>query len=70
MNIYELNSLNESLLTYQEVADILHIKPQTLRAWVSAKKIPCIKLGTAVRFTKEQIETIVNNGLKEAIHDK
>ena len=68
MNIYELNSLNESLLTYQEVADILHIKPQTLRAWVSAKRIPYVKLGTAVRFTREQVEAIVNNGLKEALH--
>jgi len=61
--------IGDSLLTYQEVAGILNIKPQTLRAWVSAKRIPYIKLGTAVRFTREQVESLVNSGLKEAIHD-
>ena len=44
------------LLTYVEAAKILGIAPQTLRAWVSARKIPCVKLGGAVRFTPKMVQ--------------
>jgi len=45
------NSLN--LLTYSEAADILKISENTLRIWVSRKRISHIKAGRCVRFTPQ-----------------
>ena len=44
------------LLTYKEAAQKLHIAETTLRAWVSQKKIPYLKLGRVVRFDLEEME--------------
>jgi len=54
-----------SLLTYEEVADILHVAPITLRKWVSAGTFPCVKIGTSVRFLPEQIEKFITDSIKE-----
>jgi excisionase family DNA binding protein len=55
------------LLTYEEVATILGLKPNTLRTWVSAGKIPHIKLGSAVRFTPEMVQQLIADATREAI---
>lgn len=57
----------EALLTYKEVAYILSLSPQTLRKWVSSKRIPCIKLGTAVRFTRSQVNDLIGKSAKEEL---
>ena len=49
----------QRLLTYQEAAEILAVKPQTLRQWVSAKRIPYVKIGAAVRFSPDQLEDFI-----------
>ena len=49
------------LLTYQDAADILAVKPQTLRQWVSQKRIPFVKIGAAVRFTPDQLESFIRS---------
>lgn len=59
---------NKHLLTYAEVASILGLKPNTLRAWVSAKKIPCVKIGGAVRFTHEMVQQLIESSTQEAIN--
>ena len=55
------------LLTYAEVAEILGLKPNTLRVWVSSKKIPCVKLGGAVRFTPSMVQELIESSTQEAI---
>lgn len=55
------------LLTYAEAAEILGLKAQTLRVWVSSKKIPCVKLGGAVRFTPDMIQRLIESSTKEAL---
>jgi excisionase family DNA binding protein len=45
----------QPLLTYNEAADILAVKPQTLRQWVSTKRIPYVKIGSAVRSDSDRI---------------
>jgi excisionase family DNA binding protein len=49
----------QPLLTYNEAAEILAVKPQTLRQWVSAKRIPYVKIGAAVRFSPDQLEDFI-----------
>jgi len=66
MHLTELsnqNTLPDRLFTYSETAEILNLSPGTLRIWVSAKRIPCVKLGKAVRFTREQIEQMMQGGV-------
>jgi len=55
------------MLNTKEVAELLGMKPQTLRTWTSQKKISFTKLGSLVRFTPEQVEELVNRGRVEAI---
>ena len=38
------------LLTTEDVADLLSLKPSTIRKWVHLQEIPCVRLGRAVRF--------------------
>jgi excisionase family DNA binding protein len=51
----------QPLLTYNEAADILAVKPQTLRQWVSTKRIPYVKIGSAVRFRPDQLEEFIRS---------
>lgn len=52
------------LLNYKEAAEILNLAPQTLRQWVSAERIPFVKLGKAVRFSKKIINDIIIGGVE------
>lgn len=41
----------ERLLTVEQVADHLQVKPRTIYQWVHESYIPVIKIGTLVRFS-------------------
>jgi len=60
----------ERLVNYEQLAEILGLSANTLRVWVSARKIPFTKIGGAVRFTSEQVESIVNRGKQESLIDR
>lgn len=45
------------LITIDELSDWIRMKPSTIRKWVFQKRIPFVKLGAAVRFRKNDIET-------------
>jgi excisionase family DNA binding protein len=45
----------ERLLTVEEVADWLQVKPRTIYQWVHEGYIPVIKLGTLVRFDQSSV---------------
>jgi excisionase family DNA binding protein len=62
-NLNDHNTLSDRLYTYSETAEILNLSPGTLRVWVSAKRVPCVKLGKAVRFNREQIEQMMQGVL-------
>ena len=55
------------LLTTEQAAEILKIKPGTLRSWVSQRKIPYVKLGRLVRFDKNAIENFIEQNSIDAI---
>jgi excisionase family DNA binding protein len=54
------------LLTYQDAADILGVKEQTLRSWVCYGKISYVKIGSAVRFKREHIDEFIDQSTREA----
>lgn len=44
------------LLNTAEIAELLGVKPSTIRKWVHYGYIPYVKLGRAVRFNLKDIE--------------
>ena len=57
------------LLTPEEVCGILRIKKQRLYEWVHYKRIPHVKVGRFLRFSKEQIELWLNENTYDIIPD-
>ncbi len=43
------------LLTIQDVAQQLQIKPSTLYAWAAQGRIPCLKIHGLLRFRPEEV---------------
>lgn len=52
---------DHDILTIEEVATYLRLKPQTIYKWAQAKRIPAAKLGKEWRFRK----TIIDRWLDE-----
>jgi len=46
----------DKLLTVEEMAEYLNLKPSTIYQWTHQGFIPHIKLGSRVRFRMSQIE--------------
>jgi len=47
---------NDKIMTLEEVAEYLRVKPQTIYTWAQEKKIPAAKLGKEWRFKKSMID--------------
>ena len=54
MNIKEAREL-PIYLTLKEVAELLKVKPRTIYAWVSDKRIPYERKGSLLRFRLDAI---------------
>lgn len=59
--------LSDPLLTVDQVAEALGLKPGTIYKWVQTRRIPFVKLGGAVRFRKSTIEAFIAEREKPAI---
>jgi excisionase family DNA binding protein len=46
----------KALLTTEEVAELLRVKPRTVRSWVHLERIPVVRIGRTVRFKVDEIE--------------
>ena len=60
---------NDEILTLEEVAAYLKVKPQTIYTWAQEKKIPAAKLGKEWRFKKSVIDTWFNSHFDEKFND-
>jgi excisionase family DNA binding protein len=50
------------LLTVTEAADLLALKVKTLRAWIAARRIGCVRLGGAVRIPATEVQRLIEEG--------
>lgn len=56
---------NDKIMTLEEVADYLRVKPQTIYTWAQEKKIPAAKLGKEWRFKKSMIDKWFNDQIDD-----
>jgi PTS system nitrogen regulatory IIA component len=49
-------STNHEILTLEEVARYLRLKPQTIYKWAQERRIPAVKLGKEWRFRKSILD--------------
>ena len=54
------------LLTVEEVAQRLHLRPSTVYAWVHQGRIGHVKLGRALRFREEDVDECIQRGIVDA----
>ena len=55
----------DKILTLEEVAEYLRLKPQTIYTWAQEKKIPAAKLGKEWRFRKSVVDKWFNQHLDD-----
>lgn len=60
---------NEIIMTLEEVAEYLRVKPQTIYTWAQEKKIPAAKLGKEWRFKKSMVDKWFNEQMDEKFRD-
>jgi len=60
----------DRIMTLEEVAEYLRVKPQTIYTWAQEKKIPAAKLGKEWRFRKSMIDNWFNQRIDEKFRDK
>jgi excisionase family DNA binding protein len=60
---------SDKIMTLEEVAEYLRVKPQTIYTWAQEKKIPAAKLGKEWRFKKAMIDKWFNEQMDEKYRD-
>jgi excisionase family DNA binding protein len=60
---------NDKIMTLEEVAEYLRVKPQTIYTWAQEKKIPAAKLGKEWRFKKSMIDRWFNEQMDKKYRD-
>ncbi|MBI1306714.1 MAG: helix-turn-helix domain-containing protein [Bacteroidetes bacterium] len=61
--------MEDEIMTLEEVAQYLKLKPQTIYTWVQNDKIPAVKLGKEWRFKKSLIDKWFNSHFSEKFKD-
>ncbi len=58
----------DEIMTLEEVARYLKLKPQTIYTWAQEKRIPAAKLGKEWRFKKSIIDEWFNRHIDDRFH--
>jgi excisionase family DNA binding protein len=64
-----MNNMENDIMTLEEVAAYLRLKPQTIYTWAQEKKIPAAKLGREWRFKKSLIDIWFLQHIDEKFND-
>ncbi len=56
---------DDEIMTLEEVAAYLKVKPQTIYTWAQEKRIPAAKLGKEWRFKRSIIDAWFNQHIDE-----
>jgi excisionase family DNA binding protein len=59
-----------NLLTIEEAARRLGMRPVTLRMWAASRKIARCKIGRAVRIQESEVERIIESSLIPALPER
>ena len=46
---------SERLLLLREVAELLRVNERTVRRWITREGLPCIRLGSRLRFSPRNV---------------
>ena len=60
--------MTQKLVTVQEAAALLTLSPNTLRAWITERRIEVVRLGRCVRIPMEAIDRLIDGGRVEAVN--
>jgi excisionase family DNA binding protein len=55
-------TMSDRLLTVREAAERLALREGTIRAWLSRRRLPKVRLGRAVRIPAEAVEALIFAG--------
>jgi excisionase family DNA binding protein len=58
--------MDTELLTVNEAADLLRLRPSTVRAWTHHRRIPYVKFSRRVFLRRSDVEQLIKNGLVPA----
>ena len=58
--------MDSDLLTVPETAALLRLKPSTIRAWTSQRRIPFVKVGRLVRIRRRDAEAYITSRIVQA----
>ncbi len=61
-------SLNvvDVIYTIEEAAEILKIKPRTVRAWIEQGKLKSFKLGDLVRIHEDDLQALIDKARQDS----
>ncbi|MDD1671515.1 MAG: helix-turn-helix domain-containing protein [Methanomicrobiales archaeon] len=51
----------DTIYTIEQAADVLHIKPRTMREWIRLGKVRAFKLGDLVRIHDEDLQEFIDS---------
>jgi excisionase family DNA binding protein len=54
------------LLTVDQFAEIVGLRPVTVRMWAAGRKIASVKLGRALRIPATELDRLIELGLRPA----
>ncbi len=60
---------DSEIMTLEEVAAYLKLKPQTIYTWAQEKKIPAAKLGKEWRFKRSVVDRWINSHFDRKFSD-
>ena len=60
---------SDRIMTLEEVAEYLRLKPQTIYTWAQEKRIPAAKLGKEWRFKKSIIDRWFNQHIDDRFNE-
>ena len=59
----------DDIMTLEEVANYLKMKPQTIYTWAQSGKIPAAKIGKEWRFRRSVVDEWFNGHIDEKFRD-
>jgi excisionase family DNA binding protein len=57
---------SNALLSVPEAADYLRMQPGTLRNWLSAKRLPYVKVGRLTRLSRRALDAFIESNTVDA----